>query len=62
MQPAEFFSHAMEWLAPGSAVDALGTRNPMGIELNQMISGGSSGGPDLLVVRVVLAVGIGSTN
>ena len=44
MQPAEFFSHAMEWFAPGRAVDALGASTPMGIEPNHMISGGSSGG------------------
>ncbi len=37
MQPAEFFSHNPEWFAPGSAVNALGASNPMGIEPDQMV-------------------------
>ena len=36
VQPDEYFSHNPEWFAPGSAVDALGASNPMGIEPNQM--------------------------
>ena len=35
-QPDEFFSHNPEWFAPGSAVDALGTSNPIGIEQDQI--------------------------
>ena len=54
MRPVEYFSHNPEWFAPGSAVDALGASNPMGIEPNQMmgsISRGDMFAPTSIVIR-----------
>ena len=54
MQPDKFFSHNPEWFAPGSAVDAVGASNPMGIEPNQMmgsISRGDMFAPTSIVIR-----------
>ena len=57
MRPAEYFSHNLEWFAPGSAVDAVGASNPMGLQSNQMmgsispISRGDMFAPTNIVIR-----------